>query len=134
MTYLPDSILSKLRQFFLGHVKSKSGCIKISFIENLKHSKHLCCWEGYNKNILSSIFFWIPPFLGSMLPQYMALSVSQLVTFVKKELCVRLFGYIVGASRPFENMGVRSLGFILVASPPLWKYVCPFVGFHCVFF
>ena len=26
---------------------------------------------------------------------------------------------------------VRSLGNIVGASPPLWKYVCPFVGLHC---
>ena len=32
---------------------------------------------------------------------------------------------------PFENMCVRSLGYIVGASPPLWKYVCPFVGLHC---
>ena len=56
-------------------------------------------------------------FLGSMLPQYMALSVSQLVSlvsFVKKKLCARLLGYIVGAS-----------------PRPLLKYLCPFVGLHC---
>ena len=47
----------------------------------------------------------LPPliFLGSMLPQYIALSVS----FVKKNLCVRSLGYIVGASPP---------------------RVCPFIG------
>ena len=40
-------------------------------------------------------------FLGSMLPQYMALSV-RFVRFVckKKNLCVRSSGYIVGASPP----------------------------------
>ena len=30
-----------------------------------------------------------------------------------------------------ENMCVRSLGYIVGASPPLGKYVCPFVGLHC---
>ena len=54
-------------------------------------------------------------FLGSMLPQYMALSVSQ---FVEKNLCVRSLGYSVGASPPFENMCVCSLDFIVGASPP----------------
>ena len=56
-------------------------------------------------------------FLGCMLPQYMALCVSQLVC--QKKLCVRLLGYIVGASPPFENICVRSLGYIVGASPPL---------------
>ena len=35
------------------------------------------------------------------------------VTSVKKKLCVRSLDYIVGAS------------------PPLWRYVCPFVGVYC---
>ena len=73
-----------------------------------------------------------------MLPQYMALSASQLVSFVKKNLCVCLLGYIVGAPPPpvkicvsvrwvtfwvrpplCEYMCVRALGYIVDASPPL---------------
>ena len=53
-----------------------------------------------------------------MLPQYMTLSVS-FVLFVKKNMCVRSLGYIVGASPPCENMCVRLLGYIVGASPPL---------------
>ena len=37
--------------------------------------------------------------------------------FVKKNLCVRSFGYIVGVSPPCENMCVRLLGYIVGASP-----------------
>ena len=48
-----------------------------------------------------------------MLPQYMALSVSQ---FVEKNLCVRSLGYSVGASPHFENMCVRSLDYIVGVS------------------
>ena len=40
-------------------------------------------------------------------------------THVKKHLCVRSLGYIVGASPPCENMCVRLLGYIAGASPPL---------------
>ena len=39
-------------------------------------------------------------------------------THVKKNLCVRSLGYIVGASPPCENMCVRSLGYIVGAPPP----------------
>ena len=39
----------------------------------------------------------------------------------KKNLCVRSLGYIVGASPPCENMCVRSLGYIVGASPPSMK-------------
>ena len=47
-------------------------------------------------------------------------------THVKKNLCVRSLGYIVGASPPpCENMCVRLLGYIVGASPPC---VCPFIG------
>ena len=55
--------------------------------------------------------------------QYAALSVS-LVSFVEKNLCVRSLGYIVGASPPCENMCVRSLGYIVGASPPLCENMC----------
>ena len=67
-------------------------------------------------------------FLGSMLPQYMAFSVS----FVcRKKFVCPFFGLHCGCAPPCENMCVRSLGYIVGASPPLWKYVCPSVGFHC---
>ena len=40
-------------------------------------------------------------FLGSMLPQYMSLSVSLSVSLVcQKQICVRSLGYIVGAPPP----------------------------------
>ena len=45
-------------------------------------------------------------------------------THVKKNLCVRSLGYIVGASPPCENMCVRSLGYIVGASPPLCENMC----------
>ena len=44
------------------------------------------------------------------------------VIFVKKNLCVRLLGYIVGASPP---LCVRSIGNTVGAYPPR---VCPFIG------
>ena len=71
-----------------------------------------------------------------MLLQYMALSIS-FVSLSKKNcvsvlwvtlwvrpplcenICVRSLGYIVGASPPWENMCVRSLGYIVGASLPL---------------
>ena len=48
----------------------------------------------------------------------------------KKFVCP-FVGLHCGCVPPFENMCVRSLGYIVGASPPLWKYVCPFVGLHC---
>jgi len=47
-------------------------------------------------------------------------------THVKKNLCVRSLGYIVGASPPlYENMCVRSLGYIV-----LWVRPSSCVSFH----
>ena len=60
-------------------------------------------------------------FLGSMLPQYMALSVLS-VSLSKKNLCVRSLGYIVGASPPPVKICV------FVRWVPLWVRpppVCP---------
>ena len=68
-------------------------------------------------------------FLGSMLPQYMALSVN-FVSFVKNNLCVRSLGYIVGASPPVKIFVSVRWVTLWVRPPPLWKYVCPFVGLH----
>ena len=52
-----------------------------------------------------------------MLPKYLALCICQFVCFVKKYLCVRSLGYIVGGSpHPCENMCVRLLGYIVGAS------------------
>ena len=50
-------------------------------------------------------------FLGSMLPQYMAFSVSFVCR--KKFVC------------PFVGLHCGCV------PPPLWKYVCPFVGLQC---
>ena len=53
-----------------------------------------------------------------MLPQYMALSVLFVSLVCQKNLSVRSLGYIVGASPPlYENMCVHSLGYIVGASP-----------------
>ena len=59
-------------------------------------------------------------FLGSMLPQYMALCVS-FVSCVKKKICVSICWITlwVRPPPPCENMCVRSLGYIVGASPPL---------------
>ena len=60
------------------------------------------------------IYMWF--FLVSMLPQYMALSVSFVSfdsLFVKKNLCVRL----LEVPPPCENTCVRLLGYIVGASP-----------------
>ena len=77
------------------------------------------CFAKYNPSALlrDTVF----RFLGSVLPQFMALSVSQLVTFVKKKYVCPFVGLhcIVGASPLCENMCVHSLGYIVGASPPL---------------
>ena len=54
-----------------------------------------------------------------MLPQYMALSVS--FVSVSKKICVsvRWVTLWVRPAPPCENMCVRSLGYIVGASPPL---------------
>ena len=64
---------------------------------------------------------WIGLFLGSMLPQYMALCVSQFDSS-KKNLCVYSLGYIVGAYPP---LCVCSIGNTVGACPP---QVCSFIG------
>ena len=50
-----------------------------------------------------------------------------------KKICVsvRWVTLWVRPHPPCENMCVHSLGYIVGVSPPLWKYVCPFVGLHC---
>ena len=87
------------------------------------HSIHWC-----HQNLCPAILFSE----GYRYRRYLALCLSSSVSqLVSAFLCVRLLGYIVGASPPCENMLVPSLGYIVGAYPPLWKYVCPFVGLQC---
>jgi len=46
-------------------------------------------------------------------------------------MCVRSLGYLVGASPPVKMCVSVRWGKLWVRPPPLWKYVCPFVGLHC---
>ena len=85
-------------------------------------------FSGHYKCYYFLIFFI--QFLGSMLPQYLALSVSQLVTFVKKNLCVCSLGYIVGVSVCLVTLWVcpplvcvRSFGHIVGAAHPVFPYI-----------
>ena len=67
-------------------------------------------------------------FLGSMLPQYMALCVSQLVCQLvcQKKICVSIRWVTLWVRPPLcENMCVCLLGYIVGAFPP---HVCPFIG------
>ena len=59
----------------------------------------------------------------------MAFCVCQCVN--QKKFVCPFVGLHCGCVPPCENMCVRSLGYIVGASPPLWKYVCPFVGVYC---
>ena len=64
-----------------------------------------------------------------MLPQYMALSVSlvsfvSFVSFVEKNLCVRSLGYIVGASPPPVKICVSVRWVTLWVRPPLCENMC----------
>ena len=71
--------------------------------------------------LLSQVSHVMSHFLGSMLPQS--------ASFVQKNLCV---SYIVGASTPPVKICVSVRWVTLwVRPPPLWKYVCPFVGVYC---
>ena len=85
---------------------------------------------------MNIIRFYFLTFLGSMLPQYMAFSVSQLVSSKKNcvsvrwvtlwvrpppvKICVSVrWGKLWVRPPPLcENMCVRSLGYIVGASPP----------------
>ena len=58
-----------------------------------------------------------------MLPQYMALSVSQLVTFVKKKFVCPFIGLHCGCVHP--SVCVRSIDNTVGASRPR---ACPFIG------
>ena len=58
-----------------------------------------------------------------MLCQYIALCVCQCVS--QKKIVFPFVGLHCGCVLPFENMCVRSLGYIVGASPPR---VCPFFG------
>ena len=74
---------------------------------------YLYYYYGYRWEILLTML------LGSMLPQYMALSVS----FVcRKKIVCPFVGLHCGCvPPPFENMCVRSLGYIVGVSPPSMK-------------
>ena len=69
---------------------------------------------------MNIIRFYFLTFLGSMLPQYMAFSVSQLVS--SKKICVSVRWVTLWVRPPpCEYMCVRSLGYIVGASPPSVK-------------
>merc|ERR1711954_345186 len=56
------------------------------------------------------------------------------VTFVKKNLCVRSLGYIVGASPPFMKICVSVRWGILWVRPPLlWILACCLLRFAAFF-
>ena len=61
--------------------------------------------------------------MGASPPVKICVSVRWVTLWVRpplpcENMCVRSLGYIVGASPPWENMCVRSLGYIVGASPP----------------
>ena len=68
------------------------------------------------KLIPATLLCLINVFLGSMLPQYMALSVTLRLS---KKICVSVRWVTLWVRPPlYENMCVRSLGYIVGASPP----------------
>ena len=71
-------------------------------------------------------------FLGSMLPQYMALCVSQLVSLSKKKLCVCSLGLHCGCAPPSVKLCVSICWVTLwVRPPPLCETMCVRRGLNC---
>ena len=95
--FLQHYVISKIwliKPFIIFHLKKIFIILNIQYITSLKK------------------------FLGSMLPQYMAFSVSQFRQCVKKNLCVRSLGYIVGASSPSVKICVSVRWVTLWVHPP----------------
>ena len=76
-------------------------------------------------NIIRKIEILLSLFLGSMLPQLMALSVSFVCLFVKKKIVCLFIGLHCGCVPPHcENICARSLGYIHCGCVPPSVKIC----------